>query len=152
MSEPISFTSASPRYGFPFLFVGQAQKEFFVNEAHALADTLLHPTVEGVVNDPPLAPAEGECWLIGDAPSGEWTDHPGEIASRQSGGWLFVSPRNGLTILDESSGQIRRYLDGWHAATPISEPAGGTVVDAEARTAITQLISALAAAGILPAA
>lgn len=34
MTEPVVFTSASPRFAIPLLFAGQAQKEVFVNEAH----------------------------------------------------------------------------------------------------------------------
>jgi hypothetical protein len=44
-----------------------------------------------------------------------------------------------------------RYAAGWKAATRPAAPSGGTVVDAEARSAIGAIISALTAAGIVPA-
>ena len=149
MPDPIVFTSASPRFGLPLLFAGQAQKEVFVNEAHALTDALLHPAIEGEADDPPAAPEEGECWLIGDTPSGAWTDHAGELASYQAGGWVFAAPRDGLRVLDRSTGQDIRYLGDWHRPAAPADPAGGTTVDAEARAAITDLIAALVAAGLL---
>ena len=149
MSDPIVFTSASPRFGLPLLFAGQAQKEVFVNEAHALTDALLHPAIEGEADDPPATPAEGECWLVGDAPSGEWTGHPGELASYQAGTWIFVEPRDGLRVLDRPSGQEIRYRGGWlRPATPAA-PSGGSTVDAEARAAIAALVVALIAGGVL---
>jgi len=150
MSDPIVFTSASPRFGLPFLFAGQTQKEVFVNEAHALTDALLHPAIEGVADDPPAAPGEGECWLIGDTPAGAWSGRAGEFASYQPGGWIFAAPRDGMRLLDRSTGQDIRYRGGWHRPAAPFEPTGGTTVDAEARAAIAELMSALVSGGLLP--
>ena len=149
MSDPIVFTSASPRFGLPLLFAGQSQKEAFVNEAHALTDALLHPAIEGEADDPPAVPAEGESWLVGAAPTGAWADHPGELASYQAGGWLFAAPRDGVRLLDRSTGQDVRYHAGWQRPATPATPAGGTTVDAEARAAIGELIGALIAGGLL---
>jgi hypothetical protein len=149
MSDPITFASASPRFGLPFLFAGQAQKEFFVNEAHALTDALLHPAIEGEADAPPATPVAGECWLVGGTPTGAWTDHAGELASYQAGGWLFAAPRDGLRMLDRSTGQEVRYLAGWQRPATPAAPTGGTTVDAQARAAITDLIAALVAGGLL---
>ena len=149
MPEPITFTSASPRYGLPLLFAGQTQKEFFVNQAHALADALLHPAIEGEADDPPAVPEEGETWLVGDAPTGAWADHAGWLASYQAGTWIFVEPRDGLRVLDRATGQDMRFHGGWQRAVGPAVPSGGSTVDAEARAAIVELIAALVAGGIL---
>lgn len=148
MSEPIQFTSASPRFVLPLLFAGQAQKEFFVNEALCRADALLHPATEGEVNDPPPAPEEGECWLVGAEPTGAWAGHAGQLAMF-AGGWVFAEPRDGMRLLDRSTGQHILYRDGWQRPAAPAAPSGGETVDNEARAAITALIGALISGGIL---
>ncbi|KPL68943.1 hypothetical protein SZ64_13035 [Erythrobacter sp. SG61-1L] len=152
MPDPISFTSTSPRFALPLLFAGQAQKEFHVNEAHVLIDALLHPAVEGEAGAPPAAPDPGECWLIGAAPSGAWAGHAGELACWSAGAWIFAPPRDGMRLLDRSTGQTMPYLGGWNRPAAPALPTGGTTVDTQARTAIAGLIAALVDAGILPSA
>lgn len=151
MSDPVVFTSVTPRHGLALLFAGQSQKELTVNEAHARADTLLHPAIEGEASAPPVEPEEGDCWLIGAGATGDWTGEDGKIACRQLGNWLFVTPRDGLSMLDRSTGQNLRYLDGWQAAEAPAAPTGGTTADTQARTAIVGLIDALRTAGVFPA-
>ncbi len=150
MSDPLIFDSISPRFGLPLLYAGQAQKEAFVNEAHALADALLHCAIEGEASSPPATPAEGENWLVGSAATGAWDGQAGMIACRQQGNWIFVSPINGMRVLDRSNGQDRRYLGGWMAPAVPPPPTGGTTVDAEARVAIASLIGKLREAGVFP--
>ena len=98
---------------------------------------------------PSATPAEGETWLIGDAPTGAWADHAGEIASYQAGGWAFAAPRDGVRVLDRSTGQDIRWIGGWLRPAAPPEPTGGTTVDTEARTAIADLIAALVEGGFL---
>ncbi|MFA7604186.1 MAG: DUF2793 domain-containing protein [Novosphingobium sp.] len=150
MSDPFLFDAASPRFGLPLLFAGQAQKEAFVNEAHALADALLHCAIEGEAAAPPAMPADGTSWLVAASATGDWAGQDGKLACRQGGNWLFVAPRDGLRLLDRSTGQERRFLGIWRIAEEAVEPTGGPVVDAEARVAILQLIAALRVAGIYP--
>ena len=150
MSDPIVFASATPRLGLPLLFAGQAQKEFFVNEAHALLDALLHAAIEGESDAPPAMPEEGECWLVGAAPTGEWTDQAGRLATFQGGGWLFIQPRDGLRLLERSTGQAIHYRDGWQRPATPAAPSGGATIDSEARAAIAELVDILVASAILP--
>lgn len=75
-------TDATPRWLLPFTAVGQAQKEWTHNEALVLVDLLTHPCVEAVgVNAPPVAPALGQCWIVGDSPTGEWIGHVRALAA-----------------------------------------------------------------------
>ncbi|MGN6356825.1 MAG: DUF2793 domain-containing protein [Novosphingobium sp.] len=151
MTDPLAFASATPRYAIPLLFSGQAEKEFYVNEAHALTDALLHCAVEGVADTPPTAPEEGDCWLVGPAPTDAWSGEAGKIACRQLGNWLFVDPRDGLAVLDRPTGQILRFHAGWIAPATPAVPTTGTVIDSEARDALGQVIVALTEAGIFAA-
>ena len=150
MSDPFLFDTASPRFGLPLLFAGQAQKEVFVNEAHALADALLHAAIEGEAAAPPAIPVDGQNWLVGASATGDWAGQDGMLACRQGGNWLFVTPRDGMRLLDRTTGQERRFFGTWKIAEEAGEPTGGLTVDAEARVAISQLIVALKVAGIYP--
>ena len=150
MPDPITFDSTSPRFALPLLFAGQAQKEAFVNEAHARADALLHCAIEGEAAAPPVTPVEGTNWLVAASPTGAWAGQAGKIACRQAGNWLFVDPRDGMVLLNRANGQQRRYFASWLAPTVPAAPIGGSTIDAEARTAIAALVAALRTAGVFP--
>lgn len=148
MSDPL-FDSRTSRFELPLLFAGQAQKEFYVNEAHGLIDALLHMVLEGARTDPPAAPLDGEAWRIAGVPTGEWTGQSGKIAVRQAGAWIFVAPCFGMSAFDKTSGCQIRYDNGWSESSRPSSPNGGTIIDAEARQAVNQIIAALTSAGIV---
>jgi HK97 family phage prohead protease len=99
---------------------------------------------------PPPDAVEGSSWLVAAGATGAWTGKSGTIACRQAGNWLFVTPRDGLTILYGPTGQIARYRGTWLFPDIPLEPIGGSTVDSEARTAISQLLAALRVAGIFP--
>ncbi|MGH6786105.1 MAG: DUF2793 domain-containing protein [Novosphingobium sp.] len=149
MSDPLAFDPASPRFALPLLYAGQAQKEFYVNQAHALTDALLHCAIEGTANAPPAEPGEGSAWRVGASPTGAWSGQAGKLACRQGGSWLFVAPRDGLRVLDRVTGQDLRYVGTWQNPAAPALPSGGTVVDAEARGAIAAVVACLRAAGLI---
>lgn len=151
MTDPISFTDVSPRFALPFLFAGQAQKEFFVNEAFARLDALLHPSVLGESDAPPADPVDGDCWIVGPAGEGEWAGRADCLACRQPGQWTYLTPRPGMRVFDSLAEQLVIYTDTWRRCPTPPLPTGGATVDAEARDAIATLIEALKVAGIFAA-
>jgi hypothetical protein len=151
MSDPVVFTSVTPRHQIPLLFSGQSQKELTVNEAHARTDALIHAAVEGEATAPPSSPDDGECWLVGTGATGAWSGEDGKLACFELGNWLFIAPRDGMTILDRSTGQRVRYFGGWQSPEPPAAPTGGATADTEARAAIVGLIDALRIAGVFAA-
>lgn len=148
MPDPL-FASRSPRLGLPLLFAAQAQKELFVNESLARLDGLVHCLVEDIAQTPPAAPADGECWLIGTTPSGDWAGRADHLAMAQAGQWLFQPPLPGMRVFNRAAGHDLRYRDGWSAAARPAAATGGATVDAEARATLAALIDSLVAAGIL---
>ena len=151
MSDPITFDSASARFSLPLLFVGQSQKEDFVNEALLMLDGLVHCAVEDERSTPPATPANGQAWLVGASATGAWAGQDGKLAMRQLDQWLFATVRDGMQVLNKLSGQrINRIAGAWRAPAVPASPSGGSVIDAEARTAIAALVSALRASGVLP--
>lgn len=133
------------------MLTAQAQKEFTVNEALARLDGLLHPAIAGVADTPPAAPANGECWIVSTAATGEWADHAGAIACYQSGNWIYIPPQAGMRVYDISLGAVRVFGTFWSFPAGVAEPSGGTTQDSEARAAIAALITALVNARILAA-
>jgi hypothetical protein len=150
MSQPISFPSASVRHGLPYLFAGQAQKEYFVNEAIARIDSLLHPVVLDRIAQPPAAPEDGASYIIAQNASGEWAGHEDCLAVWQGDEWLIIEPKEGLRVDDRSRGQMVTYRGGWTAPETPATPQGGATIDIEARAAIAAIVDALKSQGQLP--
>lgn len=149
MTDPLTFPSATPRHALPQLFVGQAQKEATVNAAHALADLLLHPAIEGEATTPPADPGEGECWLVAAPASAAFAGREETLAGFAAGSWTFARPQEGMRALDKSTGQFLLYRDGWRREEAPAEPTGGAVVDVEGRAAIVAILHLLKRSAIL---
>jgi hypothetical protein len=164
--------SGSARLTLPFLSPGQAQKEFFHNEALQVLDILVAAAVEeGPRTDPPAAPAIGMCYIVGTAPTGDWSGKPHFLAGYTSGGWRFVAPAPGISAYVKSTGECATYRSGvWEFGilrgssirvddqqvvgarlAAIASPSGGTTIDSEARVTINALLGALRQHGLIEA-
>lgn len=147
--------TVSARLALPLLQPGQAQKELYHNEAMALLDLAVQAMVEAVgATTPPASPAIGECWIVGASASGAWAGKAGAIAGWTSGGWRFVAPIEGMTAWHRGSRRVVRYIGGeWQAApgpgAPIGDPAGGSTVDTESRTAIAAILATMRMQGLI---
>lgn len=163
-------TDATARFALPLLAAGQAQKELFHNEALARIDALLQPVVEAIgQNDPPASPSPGQCWIVGAAPSGGWAGQAASLAAWTEGGWRFVAPRTGMALWSLADGlPVRFDGGGWivgavaaarivvggvpvvGAQRPaIPDPAGGAVLDVEARAILSAVLAAMRQHGLI---
>jgi hypothetical protein len=158
------------RWGLPMLHAGQAQKELFHNEALTLIDMLLHGVAQSAdVAVPPGAPDAGQCWIVAAGASGAWAGQAGAVAMWTIGGWRFVAPQPGLAlfVIDRGHAMVHDgggwqdaalqadalYLDGvkvvGEQSAAIAAPSGGATVDAQARAAITDILTALRDHGLI---
>ena len=160
---------ATSRLALPLLAAGQAQKEMTHNEALALLDLAVQGAVVAVGEEmPPVAPLPGQCWIVGDAPAGDWAGRGNAVAGWTEGGWRFLAPREGMRLwLSEADGFAlyaggmwrlgeahgRLLVDGVQVVGPraaaIAEPSGGTMVDAEARASILAVLDVMRAHGLV---
>lgn len=150
MTDPISFSTSSPRFALPLLFAGQSQKEITVNEALLGADILLHTAIEALATTPPATPSAGQCWLVGTGATGAFAGQANRIAAWSDGGWRFVVPRDGMKVYDLTASAHRLFAGStWRLVTAPAAPTGGSVIDTQARAAIIAVLDALRNAGVL---
>lgn len=91
-----------------YIVASQAQKEVTINEDLNVLDMLVQATARGIANTPPESPAEGDMYIIGDAPAGAWEGKAKHLGGFFAGVWLIVAPRDGWRVwLDE--GKAMRY-------------------------------------------
>jgi hypothetical protein len=161
---------ASARFSLPLLSAGQAQKEVAHNEAIQLLDLLVAAAVEGPASPaPPAAPATGATYLVGAGATGDWSGHDDCLAGYTAGGWRFIEPRDGMLayVVSQSTWTVfrggawefgavrgdRLLIGGQQVVGPrtaaIALPTGGVTIDAQARTAIGQIVAALQTHGLI---
>ena len=149
MSDPFVFPGSTPALNLPLLIAGQAQKEFFINEALSLLDALHARAVTASQPAPPASPSEGACYRVTATSTGSWTGQEGRLAVRVAGAWHFIPPAEGMLVYDRAAAAFVIYRSQWQPAAVVAAPSGGTVVDLEARGTLTALIAALRTMGVL---
>lgn len=149
---------------------GQAQKEVAHNEALAMLDAIVGGAVDAVaLNDPPSSPAAGSCYVVGAQPTGAWQGKAHHVAAYSAAGWRLIAPTIGLSLLVKQTGHLATYgTSGWEVGkvrasqlliegtqvvgpqvAAIAPPAGGATIDAEARSTIAQILTALRSHGLI---
>jgi hypothetical protein len=160
----------SPRLHLPYIRTSQAQKEITHNEALNRLDGLVQAVVEDKdLTAPPGAPTEGQVWIVAAGASGDWAGQDGRLAQFIGGTWVFHSPSEGFRVWLKDEGLEARHTGmGWIAGemraaqlriggvqvvgsrqAAIADAAGGTTVDAEARSALNALLAACRAHGLI---
>ena len=157
------------RYALPLMQTGQGQKDVTYNDAMTRIDALLQLAAEGTRGTPPAVPAAGECWIVGAGATGSWAGSDNRIATFTSAGWLSIVPHDGCLAWMKDAGVFAVFRNGgWHseawpakavaiggrtmlsgAVAAVATPAGGAVIDIEARSTLTAVLAALRALGLL---
>ena len=163
-------SETTERLTLPFIIPGQAQKEFYHNEALIRIDAALHAAAEEApVTSPPQGPEPGQCWIVAPAATGEWEGQDHTVAAWTDAGWRFVAPPPGMIVWNKAGGYWLHFdgadwadgamparsilVDGQQVLGPrqaaMPSPSGGTTIDVEARAAIDQITAALMSHGLI---
>jgi len=115
-------------------------------------DALLHMSVVATATNPPILNVSdlGKSWIVGAAATGEWMGQDLAVATWSGADWDFFRPTEGMAVWDQSNSVELRYVDGiWQSPSAVPSPQDGAVIDTEARSAITQLLTQLRLSGII---
>ncbi len=150
--------------------MGCAGRNMIMRGALQRIDFLLCPVVEEPPRQaPPVSPVIGQAYIIASGATGPWAGHDGEIAGFGEGGWRFVAAIDGISVIDRSSGETWLRRGGsWEPGVvrarevrvnaqkvigarqgAITTPTGGTVIDAEGRSAIAAMLLAMRSHGLI---
>ena len=94
----------------PLLAAAQSQKHVTHNEALLRLDALIQIAVLAMAqNAPPAAPNAGDRYIIGAAPSADFSGQAGRIASYDGSAWRFLAPKAGWVIFNVTDSLIYAY-------------------------------------------
>lgn len=106
--------SQTARLGLPYIVSSQAQKEVTHNEGLNKLDAFVTPVVADIADAPPGSPAEGDLYIVGTSPSGDFSGKANQLAQYQTGGWVFYAPFKWMDAVVESLDSRMAYDGaGW---------------------------------------
>jgi hypothetical protein len=119
-------SDSTPRLGLPDLPDTPELYADTVADAFGRIDAFSDLYLKGqFVNTPPASPADGDAYLTGAAPTGGWSGYAYKIATCRDGGWVMLTPFNGLRGFVEGSNSFIVYCGGvwidWNALISASE-------------------------------
>jgi hypothetical protein len=84
-------SDVSANLSLPYILAAQAQKHVTHNEAIRALDAIVQLAVlDRDLAAPSGSPAEGDRYIVADAPTGAWAGRAGDIAAFQDGAWAFI--------------------------------------------------------------
>lgn len=145
-------SNMTSRFRLPRLHVAQAFKEITHNEALILIDSLLHPSVEETLSAPPIldAASAGKAYIVGAVATAAFAGHENHLAIWTGDQWRFVAPTDQMRVWHVADGSFVRFAESeWQSPSIVTIPAGGAVIDEEARASITTIVEELRKAGLI---
>jgi len=114
------------RLRLPEIAAAQAQKHVTHNEALTALDTLVQLSVlDKDLTAPPGSPAEGDCYIVASAATGDWTGWDGRVARYEDGAWRSFLPGQGdglgwLAYVQDEEAFYVLTGSGWVAVSSFS--------------------------------
>jgi len=107
----------TPIFAATELAANQAQPHVPINATFRRLEAILSARVlDKDTSTPPGSPAEGDRYIVGPNPTGDWAGYTDQIAY-YSGGWYFIQPETGwqVAVVDEASIYIYNFgsPSGW---------------------------------------
>ncbi|GAA6157464.1 MAG: DUF2793 domain-containing protein [Alphaproteobacteria bacterium] len=123
--------SETTNLSLPMLVAAQAQKHVTVNETIQALDVLVQPSVVSrTENTPPVSPADGARYIIGEAAIDAWAGHDGKLAVWQDGAWRFHSPKQGWRAFVEAEEQSFTFASGrWRPGIAMAPSGAATIAE-----------------------
>jgi hypothetical protein len=104
--------SATARLSLPYIAPLQAQKQVTYNEAMAVLDQLVQPTViSRTTTAAPGSPAEGDAYIVAPAATGAWSGKDGQLAC-WLGGWSYRTPADGWLAYVSDGDELAVFRSG----------------------------------------
>lgn len=132
--------TTTPRHGFPELPSGQNASPETINEVNELMEQGANQfAVLDILNATPGAPTNGQAWLVGSSPTGQWSTDgaANKIAIRASGAWFYIAPKEGYRVDVADEDAEYRYTGAAWAIPAVSLGAGSVGATELASTAVT---------------
>ncbi len=103
----------TPRLALGEMIDGAEMDPMAVNAALEQIDAFTDICLKGqFVDTPPSSPADGDMYLVGGAPAGDWTGKAYKIVYRIAGAWRAYVPFNGLRAFVATTNAYIVYLNG----------------------------------------
>ena len=71
-------------------------------------------------NTPPASPSEGDRYIIGDTPTGDWSSNAGDIAEYDGSEWSYTTPEEGTNLWVDDLNQMRYYTGSDWVYNPLT--------------------------------
>jgi hypothetical protein len=109
--------SATARLSLPYIAPLQAQKQYSYNEAMAVLDQLVQPAViSRTIAAPPVAPDEGDSYIVAPSASGAWAGKDGQFACWRDEAWSYRVPADGwLAFVTDTAELAVRRSGAWES-------------------------------------
>lgn len=101
---------SSPVHSLPYIQPAQAQKHVTHNEAVRILDVITQLSVPNPpAPNPPVSPAKGARYIVGNSATADWTGHDDQIAVWIGTFWEFHTALPGWVAVAQSNGEAFRF-------------------------------------------